>query len=126
MRSLVFLRVIYGCAVLYGVWAAANTLLEVRRIYKAICEGPKNGPAPIFLAHSHVTDAWQTLYIQIALLVILILGSFIPIHPWHEEGAVARGWITVFHTSLTIVSTWKSIRVRRDRKILADMVGMEV
>lgn len=122
--NLIGLRIIYGFAVAWGVWAALSTLLEVRQAYGILADDKKNGPS-LFLAHSHVRDAWQMLYIQTALLAILVLGSMIPVHGWHEEGGVYRAWITVLHTTMTLTATWKSICVRRDRRVLADMVRTE-
>ena len=124
MRSLIVLRIVYGLAVACGVAAAISTLVDVKQVYRLLVQESKNGPS-LFLAHSHVRNAWQILYVQVALLAILILGAFIPIHPWHEEGAVYRMWITILHTSMTLMVTWKSICVRRDRHILADMVRLE-
>lgn len=121
--SLATLRIIYGFAVSLGVLAAAKTLQEVRREYKILRDTGENGPA-LFLAYSHTRDAWERLYMQTALFAILVLGGFIHTHAWEPEEAIYRGWITVLHTSLTLVSTWKSIRTRRYRHILADMIRM--
>lgn len=121
--SLTMFRIVFGFAVSLGVLAAAGTLQEVRRKYKEVVDEGINGSA-LFLVHSQVRDAWERLFIQTCLFIILVLGGFIPDHPWEPDERVYRVWITIVHTSMTIVSTWKSIRVRRDRHILADMLRM--
>jgi len=70
-----------------------------------------------------VREAWQRFFIQLCLLGIFILGFYIPSHPYHPDEDGPRRWITVLHTLMSLIVTWKIILERHDRKILINMLS---